>query len=423
MLAYLYTGLLYLALPLVLVRLALRGLRNRRYWRRWGERFGRVDLQPGAAWFHAVSVGEVTAAAPAIEALLPGDLLVTSMTPTGSDQVRRLFADRVQHCYAPYDYPGAVRRFLDQARPRALVLLETEIWPNLIRACHTRGIPVAIINLRLSERSYRRYARAARLMASVLCRVTCFAVQGDADARRLVALGARPEAVRITGSIKFEVALPASLSEVAQVLRREWGQERPVWIAGSTHEAEDELLLDAFEQLRRRHPQLLLVLVPRHPERFAPVFRLCRRRGLKTARRSTGSATVDADVSVYIGDTMGELSLMYAASDIAFVGGSLVPSGGHNILEPCALGLPVLFGPHMRNFLQISAMVKAREAGLQVADVAALVEAVDHYLSDANLRFTTGENGRRMVRENRGALAATLAVLEPLGVAPAAGRE
>lgn len=419
MLRGVYTILLYLALPFVLVRLVLRGFRNKGYWSRWGERFGRVAVEPGGIWFHAVSVGEVQAAAPLIETLKPEAVLVTTMTPTGSDQVRRLFPSGVRHCYAPYDYPGAVSRFLDAVRPRALVILETEIWPNLITACRARGIKMAFANLRLSQRSYGRYARIRKTMGSILEQVDAFAVQGRADADRLLDLGARPEAVHVTGSIKFEVTLPASLTEVAQVLRREWGQDRAVWIAGSTHEEEDDRVLDAFTQLLTVHPNLLMVIVPRHPERFATVARLCRRRQLRFVRRSEGPAEVGADVQVYIGDTMGELGLMYAASDIAFVGGSLVPHGGHNILEPCALGLPVLFGPHMRNFLQISEMAVERGAGFQVADVPELVQTVERFLSDANLRFTAGEHGRQMVQENRGALAKTLRVLETVGISAA----
>lgn len=416
MLQNVYTGLLYLAFPLIIVRLVARGFRNKGYWSRWGERFGRARVAPGGVWFHAVSVGEVQAAAPLIEALLPADILVTTMTPTGSEQVRRLFPEGVKHCYAPYDYPGAVRRFLDRVRPSHLVILETEIWPNVIRHCRARGVKVAFANLRLSDRSYRRYARFKRLMATVLDQVDSFAVQGQADADRLIDLGARADTVHVTGSIKFEVDLPASLSEVAQVLRREWGQDRPVWIAGSTHEEEDDMILDAYNELRARHPDLLLVLVPRHPERFSAVAKLCRRRDLRYERRSAASGGVRPDIQVYLGDTMGELGLMYAASDIAFVGGSLVRAGGHNILEPCALGVPVLFGPYMHNFLLISEMVVERGAGVRVSSVPELVEAVDGYLSDANLRFTTGENGRQMVRENRGALQKTLNALSELGI-------
>jgi len=415
-LRYVYTGLLYLALPLVLLRLLVRGFRNRGYWSRWSERFGWVNVQPGGIWVHAVSVGEVQAAAPLIESLLPAEILVTTMTPTGSGQVRRLFPRGVKHCYAPYDYPGAVKRFLNRARPESLVILETEIWPNIIGQCHNRGIKMAFANLRLSQRSHQRYARAGSFMASVLRQVDSFAVQGQPDAERLIDLGAAPEAVHVTGSIKFEVDLPASLTEVAKVLRREWGQERPVWIAGSTHEEEDDLVLDAFQQLLQSHPSLLLVIVPRHPERFTAVARLCRRRQLKIVRRSADAGPLAADTQVYLGDTMGELSLMYAASDIAFVGGSLVRAGGHNILEPCALGLPVLFGPYTHNFLQISEMAVERGAGVRVSGVSELASTVDRYLKDANLRFTTGENGRAMVQENRGALKKTLAVLNELGV-------
>lgn len=414
----LYTGLLYAALPLLLARLILRGLRNRGYWSRWGERFGRVAVKPGGIWFHAVSVGEAQAAAPLIEALLPANILVTTMTPTGSDQVRRLFPHGVDHCYVPYDYPGAVRRFLDRARPRRLVVLETEIWPNIIEACHERGIKVAFVNLRLSQRSYRRYARVRGLMAPALGQVDLFAVQSEPDARRLIDLGAPPEAVHITGSIKFEAELPASLSEVAQVLRREWGAERPVLIAGSTHEDEEERVLDAFEVLLESHPDLLLVLVPRHPERFPAVARACRRRDLKLVQRSARPGAVERGVQVYLGDTMGELTLMYAASDVAFVGGSLVRGGGHNILEPCALGLPVLFGPNMRNFLHISELALERGAGIQVVDARDLASQVARLLEDANLRFTTGEQGRQMVQENRGALKTTLGVLQAIDIEP-----
>lgn len=407
----LYTGLLYLSLPFILARLVLRGFRNRAYWSRWLERFGWVNVEPGGIWFHAVSVGEVQAAAPLIESLLPADVLVTTMTPTGSGQVRRLFPQGVKHCYAPYDYPGAVRRFLNRARPESLVILETEIWPNIISICHERGIRITFANLRLSQRSYGRYSMVRKFMGSLLRRVDAFAVQGQPDAERLIGLGAPPGAVHVTGSIKFEVDLPASLSEVAKVLRREWGQDRPVWIAGSTHEEEDELVLDAFEALLGSHPSLLLVIVPRHPERFAAVARLCRRRQLELVRRSAATEQVGADTRVYLGDTMGELSLMYAAADVAFVGGSLVPTGGHNILEPCALGLPVVFGPHMHNFQQIGEMAVERGAAVQVPGVPELVRVVDRYLKDANLRFTAGESGRAMVQENRGALQRTLAVL------------
>ncbi len=415
---YLYTPLLYLFLPLVLLRLALRGFRNAAYWERWGERFGYTTVRgPVDVWLHAVSVGEVRAAAPLIQTLTERSaatrIVVTTMTPSGSDQVFQLFGDGVQHCYVPYDYPSAVERFLDAVRPGLALIMETEMWPNIIRGCGRRGIPVVFANVRLSERSFRRYRRVFGMLRSLLGQVDGFAVQSRADADRLVALGARRDTVQVTGSIKFEVKLPASLTEVAQVLRREWGHDRPVWIAGSTHEGEDELILEVFGRLKNRNPKLLLVLVPRHPERFNAVARTAQRAGFRTVRRSEKLEPLAEDVDVYIGDTMGELTLLYAAADIAFVGGSLVPTGGHNILEPCALGIPVLFGPHMFNFAEISQLALEREAGAMVRDGEELEKAVETYLSDPNLRFKTGESGRALIEENRGALERTQKMLAP----------
>lgn len=416
---HLYTPLLYLLLPLLLLRLLWRGFKNPDYWQRWGERFGRAPLSgPVDLWLHAVSVGEAQAAAPIIDALQAVSniqrILVTTMTPTGSHQVRQLFGGRVMHCYAPYDYPGAIDRFLQRVQPKLVLIMETEMWPNTIRRCSERGIPILFGNLRLSERSFQRYLRIAGLMRPVLQKVQGFAVQSQPDAERLRKLGARGEAVFVTGSIKFEVNLPASLHEVAQVLRREWGKERPVWIAGSTHEGEEEKVLAAHADLRLEHPDLLLVLVPRHPERFTAVARLSEKSGHHTVRRSETRGPLGPSVSVYIGDTMGELALLYAASDIAFVGGSLVTTGGHNILEPCALGLPVVFGPNMYNFLQISELALERQAATQVADATQLRAAIHRYLGDPNLRFRVGEAGKAMVTENRGALSRTLNMLQAL---------
>lgn len=415
----LYSALLYLLVPAAVLRLLLRGLRNRGYWSRWGERFGYVApaAGPGVIWVHAVSVGEVKAAVPLLRALqehAPGGLLVTTMTPTGSAQLRQQLGDSVAHCYAPYDIPGAVNRFLDRVRPAALVIMETEIWPNMIRLTRRRGIPVALANVRISRRSARGYRRLRPLLRRVLAKVSAFAVQTEADAERLADLGAPRQRLTVTGSIKFEVRLPASLIEVADLTRSEWGRERRVWVAGSTREGEEELVLRAYDAVRRRDPSVLLVLVPRHPERFASVARLCRRRGFHVVRRTESPGALDAGVDVYLADTMGELPLFYAAADIAFVGGSLVEAGGHNVLEPCALGVPVIFGPHMFNFLEISRMTLERGAGVQVAGTDELAETVERLLHDANLRFRIGEAGRRMVEENRGSLARTMEVLGPL---------
>lgn len=415
MLRFFYTPLVYLLVPFVILRLVVRGFSDRNYWYRWNERFGFINISPGGIWIHAVSVGEVQAAAPLVEALLPEDeVLVTTTTPTGSAQLKRLFPEGVKHCYAPYDLPAVVFRFINRAQPRCLIVLETEIWPNVIRCCVDRDIRVAFVNLRLSQRSFKKYFRIKGLMQLVLKQVDQFAVQSTFDATRLKDLGARSESIHVTGSIKFEVELPASLTEVAQVLRREWGQSRTVLIAGSTHEGEDDLMLEAYQRLKPRHPELLLVIVPRHPERFTAVARLAKRKRLNAALRTESNHPLTEDVDVYVGDTMGELSLMYAASDIAFVGGSLAKIGGHNILEPCALGVPVVFGPHMFNFLQISELALDRSAAIQVNDVDALVSTMDELLSDANLRFRIGEAGQNLIQENKGALQRTLSVLDKL---------
>jgi 3-deoxy-D-manno-octulosonic-acid transferase len=418
-----YRWLLRLLLPYVLVRLWLRGFRNRAYWRRIPERFGFVAriAAPRVIWIHAVSVGEARAAAPMVKKIWDRcpdhQVLITTMTPTGSATVTSLFGDRVEHCYVPYDLPSAVRRFLERVHPELLIVMETELWPNLFRLCRARGIPVIVTNVRMSESSMRKYLRLApRLTRATLAQVQLLAAQSPADAERLRTLGAEPSRVHVTGSIKFELALPASLAEAAEVLRREWGAARPVWIAASTHEGEEERLLAIHADLKRRAEfrEALLVLVPRHPERFAGVARLCRKRGFNVAQRSQQRGALDAGVEVLVGDTMGELMLLYGAGDVAFVGGSLVATGGHNLLEASALGKPVVFGPHMFNFTEIASLTLERGAGEQVQDGASLLRALADFLASPERRDRAGEAGKKLVEENRGALERTMTLLGPL---------
>lgn len=416
-----YSLILYLLTPFALLRLVWRGLRARGYWRRWGERFGFVPVNRGTApiWVHAVSVGEVQAAVPLLRALLKRypqvPLLVTTTTPTGSEQLRSLFEGSVRHVYMPYDLPDAVARFLSRTRPRLALIMETEIWPNLYRACARRGIPVLLVNARLSARSAAGYGRVRGLTAATLACLHGVAAQSRADAERLIALGASPERVRVTGSIKFDMKIPASLTEQAAVLRRDWGQQRPVWIAASTHEGEDEMVLDAQRGVRERFPNALLVLVPRHPERFARVAALCREQGWQTVLRSSGEPT-PADAEVFVGDSMGELLLFFAASDLAFIGGSLIPHGGHNPLEASAQRLPVLFGPHMFNFEQIAELLLEAGAAREVGDSGQLADSVAHWLADPAARGTAGERGAAVVEANKGARDAVLTmVAEVLG--------
>jgi 3-deoxy-D-manno-octulosonic-acid transferase len=412
-----YTILLYLLAPAVLLRLAWRGLRAPAYLRRWPERFGYIEPPLGeqVIWLHAVSVGEVQAAQPLIRALLERypdhSLLVTTVTPTGSARVQALFGSEVAHVYAPYDLPGTVVRFFERVRPCLAIVMETELWPNLFTACRRRSIPLLLVNARLSGKSVRGYRRVRSLASQTLAAVTRIAAQGEADARRFVSLGADSARVVVTGNLKFEQRIVPSLLERAEVLRREWGTGRPVWIAASTHEGEDELVLDVFRQLRRQFGDCLLVLVPRHPERFEPVAELCRQRGLRTVLRSSREPCT-AETQVFIGDSMGELPLFYAASDVAFVGGSLVHHGGHNLLEPAALGIPVVTGPHVFNFTEICDLLLAADACRKVESVAGLERVVREWLGDANARHRVGEQGRRVVERNRGALASVLEMID-----------
>lgn len=416
----LYTALFYLGLPLVAIRLWLRARKAPAYAKRIGERFsyGMPKLQPGGIWVHAVSVGESIAAAPMIRALLQRyptlPITVTCMTPTGSERIQALFANepRIQHCYLPYDLPCAAARFLDRVQPKLAVIMETELWPNHIHQCAKRGIPVALANGRLSERSARGYGRFSKLTAPMLAEMSLFAVQTETEAQRFRDLGARPETVEVTGSIKFDLTIDPQLLQRAAELRGQWqALERPVWIAASTHEGEDEVILDAHRRLLANHPDALLILVPRHPERFNSVFELCQREGFATVRRSTGTH-VDAQTSVLLGDTMGELLFLYALADSAFVGGSLVANGGHNLLEPAALAKPVISGPHLFNFLDIAAQLREAGALAEVDDAEGLAVEVQRLFELPRDAQRMAEAGLAVMRRNQGAL---LRLLDGLG--------
>ena len=408
----LYTLLFHLGLPLVAIRLWLRARKAPAYARRIGERFALnlPVMQPGGIWVHAVSVGESIAAAPMIRELLKRypqlPITVTCMTPTGSERIQALFANepRIQHCYLPYDLPWAAARFLERVKPRLGVIMETELWPNHIHQCAKRGIPVALANARLSARSAKGYARFAGLTRPMLEEMSLIAVQTEAEAERFRLLGARPECVEVTGSIKFDLSIDPQLLINARALREQWqAQERPVWIAASTHEGEDEIVLSAHRQLLASYPNGLLILVPRHPERFNSVFQLCQREGFATVRRSSGEP-VAAQTQVLLGDTMGELLFLYALADSAFVGGSLVPNGGHNLLEPAALAKPVLSGPHLFNFLEIAAKLREAAALEEVEDAQGLALAVQRLFELPQDAQRMAEAGLKVMQLNQGAL-------------------
>lgn len=408
----LYTLLFHLGLPLIAVRLWWRARKAPAYAKRISERFALAlpALRQGGIWVHAVSVGESIAAAPMIRKLLEQypewPVTVTCMTPTGSERIKALFANepRIQHCYLPYDLPWAAARFLDRLRPRAGVIMETELWPNHIHQCAKRGIPVVLANARLSERSARGYGRFAGLTRPMLGEMSLIAVQTEAEAKRFRDLGAVPDRVVVTGSIKFDLSVDPRLVSRAQALRADWqAGARPVWIAASTHAGEDETILAAHRQLIERHPDALLILVPRHPERFDSVHALCVQQGFVTVRRSSDHP-VKADTDVLVGDTMGELLFLYALADVAFVGGSLVPNGGHNLLEPAALGKPVISGPHLFNFLEIATLLRDADALREVADAPQLAQAVTGLFDDPARSSAMGEAGLAVMKANQGAL-------------------
>lgn len=417
---FLYSILFYLAIPLVLLKLLLRGRKAPAYRQRVGERFalGLPEFRQGGIWLHAVSVGESIAAAPLVKALqerypeLP--ITLTCMTPTGSERIRAMFGDSVQHCYLPYDLPCRAGKFLQAVRPVLGIVMETELWPNHIDQCARLGIPVVLANARLSERSARGYARFPRLIAPMLQQLALIAVQTGEEAQRFQALGAPADKVQVTGSVKFDLQVPSDLIQQAQELRAQWQlSQRPVWIAGSTHEGEDLLVLEAHRQLLQGFPRALLILVPRHPERFEPVHQLCRIQGFQTIRRSTGEH-VSAEAQVLLGDTMGELLLLYALADIALVGGSLIPHGGHNLLEPLMLDKPALSGPHVFNFQEIARQMREARALREVREEREIATAVARLWTDRTAYAAMQEAGRKVLNANQGVLERLLDMLDGL---------
>ncbi len=341
--------------------------------------------------------------------------MLTTTTPTGAQLVRRLFADTVIHYYAPYDLPGVVVRFLNRTNPALLVLIETELWPNWIHGCARRDIPVVLANARVSRHSFAGYRLVPALIADTLRRCAVVAVQTSVDAARMIELGAHQGSVIETGSMKFDVKLSPSIVQDAQSLRRELGSSRAVIIAASTHPGEEEIVLRAFVRIRQQLPHCLLVSVPRHPERTLGIARMCSQYGLDTHIRGSGEA-YNPDTPVYLVDTIGELSLFYAACDLAFVGGSLVPIGGHNLLEPAALGVAMLTGPHIESFAEIGRLLRQAGAVSIVRDENELVEQATVLLNDAHARELAGEQGKKVVAANRGAVDRVMAALTPFMV-------
>jgi 3-deoxy-D-manno-octulosonic-acid transferase len=419
MIRRLYSMLIYCAVPFAFAGVLWRGLRDRSYRQGLSERFGwgGRSSSTGSIWLHAVSLGEMSAAAPLVRALRArypdNPLVLTCGTPTGRARARALFGYTLDVRFLPYDTPGAVARFLDRVQPRLAVIMETELWPNLFRECERRAVPLVLASARLSAKSVARYRRLGSLFRGIFSASSLIAAQTAEDAERFMAIGAQSARTRVIGNIKFDLELGAAVLEQGRVLRSSFGAARPTWIAGSTHAGEEEQVLAAHEELQSVEPNALLLLVPRHPDRFRAVADLLSSRGLRFTRRSSG-VPPDAATQVMLVDSVGELAALYASADAAFVGGSLVPIGGHNLLEPAALGVPVLTGPYQSNGKDIARMLVEQGAALQVADARELAAALARLFADPEERRRMGGIGRHIVESNRGSVARLLQLIEPL---------
>jgi len=413
----LYSAALYLLAPVTIYHLIWRGFRHNEYFHRWSERYAMYPPErlphEETVWVHAVSVGEVNAAAALVNALRRERpdlrLLVTTITPTGSERVRALWGDDVEHVYLPYDLSGAVSRFLAHFRPRIALIMETELWPNLLFGCRDHGVPVYVLNARLSARSLRGYSVLAPLISRALRSVRHVAAQSHADAIRFVRLGAPRERVSDIGNLKYEMAVPAGADALASRFAERTGG-CPAWIAASTHEGEEEAVIALHARLRARHPGLLLLWAPRHPERFRVASQLAVEAGWRVATRRL-THWPDRNDEVFVLDTLGELGAFYACADVAFVGGSLQPVGGHNLLEPAAVGTPVVTGPHLHNFTEIARRMDEAGALCVARDVDQAGAMLDRLLGDAAERERMAAAGTELVEEGRGALARTLELI------------
>lgn len=415
---FLYIVIAYLISPVWIGALALRGFRERSHWQGFSQRFGfGAPVAGRCIWVHAVSVGEVQAGVPLVEALLKRfpriPLVLTTVTPTGRARAQAIFKQRVEVRYVPIDLPGAVRRFFQRVNPQLAVILETEIWPNLYHRCGRLGVPLVLASARISPRSVNSYRRLVGLFRETLSHGIFIAAQSAEDAARFVSIGANPARTHVVGNIKFDFGYPPDIEMRGHELRRLLGVHRPVWVAGSTHAKEEDLLLAAHAKVRERFSNALLVLVPRHPPRFADVAANLREQGVRYVTRTSGGAATP-DTQVFLLDTLGELAPFYAAGDVAFVGGSLVPIGGHNLLEPAALGLPIVAGPDNFNSADIAKLLIERGAVRIVQDAASLALVVGELLSDPARRAQMGAAGRKAVDENRGAVSRLMAFIEPL---------
>ena len=404
----LYSFLFYSAIPLIISRLWWRSFKSPAYRQRIFERLGyyQKTYKQNVIWFHAVSVGESEALFPLIHLIQTRQpqirILITTTTPTGSARVKSVLGDSVQHVYLPYDLPDVIARFLKAFKPQMAVIVETEIWANLFHACEKNQIPLYLINARLSEKSVRGYQKIPSLVLPMLHAITKIATQTEIDKARFIQIGAKPEHVENLGNIKFDVTIAGEIFSQGHALKNQLFANRFVFLAASTHDGEETLLLEAYKNLKKQIPELLLAIAPRHPERFSDVEKLVKNANLQTVTR-TSNQRCENETDVFLIDTLGELKLFYAIADLAFVGGSFVSVGGHNVLEPAAVGVPVLFGLEMKNFALISEKILATQAAIQCKNVAELESKIITLYNQPELRKTLVSNAKEFVVQNQGA--------------------
>ncbi|ABM22905.1 Three-deoxy-D-manno-octulosonic-acid transferase domain protein [Shewanella sp. W3-18-1] len=415
---FLYSTILYLLSPLLIVYLAFRAIKSPDYRGRWGERFGLTTLKSTDLLIHSVSMGETLAAIPLIRLIQQShpelSITVTTTSPTGSAEVRKAFGDSVQHCYLPFDLPWCVQRFLSQVSPKWCVIMETELWPNLVAIVAKRGVRLMLANARLSAKSAAQYTKRPKLSRPMLQRLDVIAAQTQVEAQRFIELGVSPERVTVCGSLKFDLSITPERLANAKLLRQTWGRETsPIWVAGSVHPGEFDAILAAHRQLLARWPDALLIIAPRHPEKFTAVVEVVASQGFEFVRRSDDQP-VTVTTQVLVGDTMGELLTFYGAGDQAFVGGSLIHHGGHNPLEPIAMGVPVMVGPNYRDFAQITQML-ADAGGLRIVVSAdELGVNLIEYFAEPELRQQAANAGLAVVEANRGALERQFTLVQSL---------
>jgi len=413
----LYSVFFILLTPFILLRLYFKGIKSPAYRQRWRERLAIYpqSYPQNSIWFHAVSVGEAEAVFPLIKLIqkqYPSlSILVTTTTVTGAQRVQTVLTDTVSHVYLPYDIPWVIRGFFKHFKPKLAIIMEKELWPNLFAECHQQGIPLFIINARLSANSAKNYKKIPALVIPSLHNVTRILAQTKEDRENFIKIGMPENRIEVLGNLKFDITLPENLITQGKQLKSTLFAQRFVWIIASTHQGEESLLIDCYQQLKKTIPELLLLIVPRHPERFLAVKALAESKKLNTLMRSSNTlCSITTDV--YIADTLGELKMLYAAADISFVGGSLVPIGGHNILEALAAATPVLFGPHMLNFKEISHNVLAHQASIQCQTETDIIEAISSLYNNKEACQQLTENGLNFLSHNLGATQKSLDILQ-----------